>query len=111
MKGQRYYNWLLRGKLVRGIARWVIGLQSGGPGKAVRDKTNTLIWAQVSNGNGDTLTANMVVPEAYTLTAMTALLIAGKVMKGDLKVGYQTPATAYGEGLIMEVEGVERWLV
>lgn len=111
LKGQGAYNWLLKTKLVRGIANRIVRSQSPGPDKATRDKTNTLIWAQVSNAKGATLTANMVVPEAYTLTAMAALLITQKVLNNEYKAGYQTPATAYGAALIMEIEGVKREIV
>ncbi|WP_440135263.1 saccharopine dehydrogenase family protein, partial [Chitinophaga sancti] len=111
LKGQAAYNWLLKTKLVRGIANSIVKMQSPGPDKATRDKTNALIWAQVSNANGDTLTANMVVPEAYTLTALTALLITKKILNKDYKAGYQTPATAYGTELIMEIAGVQREII
>jgi short subunit dehydrogenase-like uncharacterized protein len=53
----------------------------------------------------------MRCPEAYSLTALTVLLIAQKILNGDYKPGYQTPASAYGEDLIMEIEGVEREMV
>lgn len=111
LKGQAAYNWLLKTKLVRGIANSIVKSQSPGPDKATRDKTNALIWAQVSNAKGDTLTANMVVPEAYTLTALVALLITKKVLNKEYKAGYQTPATAYGTELIMEIAGVQREIV
>lgn len=111
LKGQAAYNWLLKTKLVRGIANAIVKSQSPGPDQATRDKTNTLIWAQVTNPKGNTLTAHMVVPEAYTLTALTALLITKKVLNKDFKAGYQTPATAYGTELIMEIEGVERRII
>jgi len=32
-------------------------------------------------------------------------------LKGNLKPGYQTPASAYGEDLIMEVPGVKREII
>jgi len=111
LKGQGAYNWLLKTQLVRGIANAIVKSQSPGPDQVMRDKTNTLIWAQVSNAKGDVLTANMVVPEAYTLTALAALLITKKVLNKEFKSGYQTPATAYGSELIMEIEGVKRELV
>lgn len=111
LKGQGAYNWLLKTQLVRGIANAIVKRQSPGPDQVTRDKTNTLIWAQVSNAKGATLTANMVVPEAYTLTALTALLITKKVLNKDFKAGYQTPATAYGSDLIMEIQGVKREIV
>ena len=53
----------------------------------------------------------MRCPEAYDLTALSVLLIAQKILKGQFKPGYQTPASAYGEDLIMEIPGVERELM
>ena len=111
LKGQGLYNWLLRTKFVREIAKAIINMQPAGPDEKVRDKTNSLIWAQVTNDKGNTLAATMVCPEAYSLTAFTVLLIAGKVLSNEYKAGYQTPATAYGEGLIMEIPGVQRELL
>jgi hypothetical protein len=46
-------------------------------------------------------------PEGYTLTAITSLLIAKKILDGNWKPGYQTPAGCYGEGLILEVPGAK----
>jgi short subunit dehydrogenase-like uncharacterized protein len=40
----------------------------------------------------------------YKLTALTSVLLAQKILQGQFKVGYQTPAMAYGEGLILEIE-------
>jgi len=42
------------------------------------------------------------------LTAHTALLIAKRILNGDLKPGFQTPSMAYGADLILEVPGVVR---
>jgi hypothetical protein len=50
----------------------------------------------------------MSCADGYTLTMQTTLLISKKVLTGNFKTGYQTPGTAYGEDLIMEVPGVKR---
>jgi hypothetical protein len=44
----------------------------------------------------------------YSLTAKTAVLIAEKILVGNFKAGYQTPAMAYGAELIMEIENTKR---
>jgi short subunit dehydrogenase-like uncharacterized protein len=111
LKAQGAYNWLLKTKLVRGIATSIIKMQPSGPNKEKRDKTNTLIWAQVADKNGRQVTAHMVVPEAYTTTAFTALMITKRILQQDYKPGYQTPATAYGSELIMEIDGVTREII
>jgi short subunit dehydrogenase-like uncharacterized protein len=50
----------------------------------------------------------MCCPEAYTLTAYTCIIIIQKILKGQFKPGYQTPAGMYGEDLVLEAPGVER---
>ena len=62
------------------------------------------LWGAVSDGN-QTIEARLQTPNGYTLTAITSVLIAQKIFAGDFKAGFQTPSTAYGEGLIQEVEG------
>jgi molybdate-binding protein len=47
-------------------------------------------------------------PEGYTLTALTSLAAAAKVLSGDARLGFQTPSLAYGAEFILEIEGVER---
>jgi short subunit dehydrogenase-like uncharacterized protein len=51
--------------------------------------------------------AKIRTPEGYTLTAISSLIIAKKVLNGNVKPGYHTPAGCYGEGLVFEVPGVE----
>ncbi len=108
LKAQVAFNWLLRTSLVRSIIKKIITSGSPGPNDTVRDKALSLIWAKVSNAKGKSVTATMQCPEAYSLTAYTILLIAQKIIHGHFKAGYQTPASAYGEDLIMEIPGVSR---
>jgi len=108
LKGQFLFNWLLRTPLVHGIIRKIITSKSPGPGDEKRDKAVSLIWGRVTNPQGQSLTARMRCPEAYSLTAMAVLLIAKKILEGNFKPGYQTPASAYGEDLVMEIPGVHR---
>ncbi|RYF80924.1 MAG: hypothetical protein EOO03_17015, partial [Chitinophagaceae bacterium] len=108
-KGQVLFNWLLRTSFVRGIARWVVNSQSPGPGDAVRDKAVSLIHAEVKDQKGNSEVVNMICPEAYSLTASSMLLVSKKILEGNFKAGYQTPSTAYGEDLVMELQGVKRF--
>jgi len=43
--------------------------------------------------------------ESYQITAIAAVHIAQKVLAGNSKSGYQTPASCYGADLILEMEG------
>ncbi|HSB92239.1 MAG TPA: hypothetical protein VLC28_03940, partial [Flavitalea sp.] len=40
-----------------------------------------------------------------------SVLIAGKVVNGNFKPGFQTPAGCYGNEMVLEIEGVERRLI
>jgi short subunit dehydrogenase-like uncharacterized protein len=66
---------------------------------------------QVTNAAGKTATARMSGPDGYTLTAHSSLLITQKVLQGNFLTGYQTPASAYGEDLVLEVPGVQREII
>ena len=110
LKAQAGFNWLLRTHFIRGLVRTIIKSKSPGPGDAQRDKAVSLIRGIVRNPQGQSVTAFMRCPEAYSLTAYATLLIAQKILNGQFRPGYQTPATAYGENLVMEIEGVERHL-
>jgi len=111
LKFQGLFNWLLRTSLVHRIITKIINSKSPGPNDERRDKAVSLIRAKVTNLQGTTAEATMRCPEAYSLTALTVLLIASKILNGNFKPGYQTPASAYGPDLIMEIPGVERHLV
>jgi short subunit dehydrogenase-like uncharacterized protein len=111
LKGQVLFNWLLRTGAVHQLIRKIINSKSPGPDDQKRDKAVSLIWGKVTNPAGQSLIARMRCPEAYSLTALTVLLIAKKILEGNFKAGYQTPASAYGEDLIMEIPGVHRYAV
>jgi short subunit dehydrogenase-like uncharacterized protein len=66
------------------------------------------VWGKAWNEKGETVQARLSGPEAYTLTAITALLITRKIFEGKWQPGFQTPAGLYGPNLIMEVEGTFR---
>lgn len=110
LKFQGFYNWLLRQSFIRKRIQKEINKRAPGPSDAEREKSKSLVWGQVQAGNGRTAEARLIGPNGYTLTAHTSLLIVQKVLAGDYTTGYQTPASAYGADLILEVPGVERAL-
>ncbi|MBW8684522.1 saccharopine dehydrogenase family protein [Chitinophaga rhizophila] len=111
LKGQSLFNWLLKTPFMRSIIMGILKMQSAGPNQAVRDKATSYIRGKVSNASGQSAEAHMETPEAYSLTAFSVLVIAKKIINGEYKAGYQTPATAYGADLIMEIDGVKRTLL
>ncbi len=106
MKLSRYVGWLLATGPVQDILQKQI--PPGGPSDEERAKGKTLLWGEAVDLNGNRAVSRMTGPEGYTLTALAALNIVGKVLAGDPRPGYQTPAKAYGADLVLEIEGVSR---
>jgi len=108
LKFQGLFNWLLRKKTVRSFIKKQLDKRSAGPDDNMRNNAQSLVWGKVTNATGTSVTARLVCPEAYDVTAYSTLLIAQKILNGNFKAGYQTPASAYGENLVLEIDGVER---
>lgn len=106
LKAQRLFNWLLRKQWVHRLIEKRLKRQPAGPDDAMRNNATSLIQATVTNGHGETLTAQMQCPEAYELTAHSVLQITQKILNNQFKAGYQTPSGAYGEDLVTELPGV-----
>ena len=80
-----------------------------GPSAALRARTRTHVWGEVVDDDGGRATARLHGPEAGLVwTTITALGAARKVREGAAKLGYQTPASAFGEDFVLEGEGVTR---
>jgi short subunit dehydrogenase-like uncharacterized protein len=108
LKIQILFNWLLRTRFIRSIIRKKINKRPAGPSDEQRSKAISLVWGQAANGQQETKTVRMSCPDGYTLTMYSTLLLAQKVLQGNLKPGYQTPASAYGEDLVLELPNVKR---
>lgn len=108
LQAQFLFNWLLRTNFVRNILKKKINKRPAGPSDEQRSKAISLVWGQATNAAGKTATARLSGPEGYTLTAHSALIIVKKVLNGNFTTGYQTPASAYGENLVMEIPGMQR---
>lgn len=111
LKFQPLYNWLLRTSLIRNFVQQKINNRPAGPTDEMREKAISLVWGQAINEKGKTVAARLSGPEGYTLTTITTLLITQKVLRGNFKTGYQTPANVYGEDLVLEVPGVKREII
>jgi short subunit dehydrogenase-like uncharacterized protein len=106
---QRYINWLLKLPAVRGWVKGQISKRPAGPSEKKRLNARSYVWGKVSNAAGKTLEAQLDTLEGYTLTAATTLIIAQKVLNGEVALGFQTPAGAYGADLILEVDSTKRF--
>ncbi len=99
-------SFILKSRIVKNFLSKKLDKKPDGPSDDKREAATMFLWGKVTNGN-QSVEARLTTPNGYTLTAKTSVLIAKKIAKGDFKAGFQTPSTAYGEQLIVEVEGCE----
>jgi short subunit dehydrogenase-like uncharacterized protein len=108
LKLQPLFNWMLRAPLVRNFIKKKIDQRAPGPTDEMRSKAESLVWGQATNSKGKTVTARLSGPDGYTLTTYSALLITQKILQGEFSTGYQTPASAYGADLVLQIPRVKR---
>jgi short subunit dehydrogenase-like uncharacterized protein len=106
LKLSRYLGWLLATKPVQSILQKQI--PAGGPSDEERAAGKTYLWGEATDEAGGVVESRQTGPEGYTLTALTALTIAEKILNGNFCAGFQTPAKCYGADLILKIEGVNR---
>lgn len=108
LKLQWAFNWLLRTNFLRNIIRKKINARPAGPSDEQRQKSSSMVWGEVADAEGNRINAAISCYDGYTLTAHSSLIIVKKILEGNFKPGFQTPAAAYGEELIIEVPGTKK---
>ena len=108
LKLQWAFNWLLKTSFIRNYAAKKLKQKPAGPSPEKRAKSSSLVWGRVTNELGKSMEGSMTLADGYTLTAHSSLIIAQKILAGNVKNGYQTPAAVYGEDLVLEVPGSKR---
>ncbi len=66
------------------------------------------IWGRVSTPDGREAAATIHGPEPYEFTAQTARLLLRHILAGQAIPGFQTPASAYGADLVLELDDIRR---
>jgi short subunit dehydrogenase-like uncharacterized protein len=103
-----YLNWLLRMRWVKNFMLKQIDKKPAGPSEEKRESGRSFLWGKVWDTSGKECVSRLETLSGYSLSAKTAVLIAEKILAGNVKAGYQTPAMAYGAELIMEIETTKR---
>jgi short subunit dehydrogenase-like uncharacterized protein len=110
MEMSSYFSFVLKNDFVKGMIKNKIKAGEKGPNEEKRNSNYSYLWGKVTDGQ-TTIEARLITPEGYKLTSIAALLITEKVLNEDFKIGYQTPSSAYGKNLILEVEGTEMTVI
>ncbi len=99
---------LLGTRPVQNMMKKRIEAAPAGPDDEARGTAHNELWGEARAADGRTAVSRLRTPEGYTLTARMALDIARKICDGRHTPGFQTPSTAYGKDLILELPGTER---
>lgn len=99
---------LLATRPVRRLLRTWVRRQVRGPDTDARRTGFSRFYGEVRRGDGTVAAARLHAPEAYTLTAHTAVACAERTLAGDVRPGYATPAMAYGPEFVLSIGGVRR---
>jgi short subunit dehydrogenase-like uncharacterized protein len=104
----RHLSWLFRMPAVKRALVARVRRGQPGPSPSQRHRGESVLWAEASEPGGRRAVARLRAPEGYTLTALTAVAIARRVLEGQAPVGFQTPSLAYGPDFILSIRGVAR---
>ncbi len=106
-KISNYLGWLIRMRWLKNIILNRLD-KTTGPPDDVREQSHSYVWGKVWDASGKEVIARLETLGGYTLTAKAATLIAEKILAGNFKPGFTTAGSAYGAGLVGEVEG-SKW--
>ena len=108
VKMSRWLGWLLASGPVQRMMLGKIKSGAAGPTDEQRARGQSLLWGEATNARGQRVESRLRCPEAYALTAMTAVECARRVLAGDVPAGFQTPSRAFGPDFITKFDGVTR---
>lgn len=104
----RHFEWLLKTKWVRNLLLSIVDRKIKGPRPETLKAGRSLLWGRVKDASGIIAAARIETLSGYKLTSMTSVLIAESILKGHFKRGFQTPASAYGPDLILQIKNTRR---
>jgi short subunit dehydrogenase-like uncharacterized protein len=79
-----------------------------GPTDAERAAGFGLLLGEAVNAKGDKVVSRLRTPEGYTLTSVTTLEAARRILGGNAEPGFQTPSRCFGPDFILSFEGCSR---
>ena len=108
MIASRYVGALLHTSFVRGLLLRAVRSRPPGPDADARAFGVSHLWGEAVDPEARRVTTRLTCPEAYTLTALSAVAAMEKVSSGGARPGFQTPSRVFGADFVMQIEGVDR---
>ena len=105
---------LLAWRPVKRLLQKAVVRRVAGPPPEVRETARVYLWGEARNAAGERVTATLETPEAYRLTAESAVECVLRVLAGAVPAGSWTPGRAFGPHFVAELPGVvegelKRW--
>ena len=90
----------------RALGRWIDRLPEG-PSEHERLTTRARVVAEAEGAHG-VARARLETPSGYETTRLAGVEAASRVLAGEAKPGFQTPASAFGADFVLALPGVKR---
>ena len=74
-----------------------------GPTAEERGAGRNGLAAEVVGENGELFRAAVDAPSGYTLTPLSVVAVANRILNNDFKIGYQSPGSAYGISILSDI--------
>ncbi|HET9487963.1 MAG TPA: saccharopine dehydrogenase NADP-binding domain-containing protein, partial [Chryseosolibacter sp.] len=100
----RFFDWATPKLWLKKMLLQLVDKHIAGPSMETVNLSRSFLWGKVVDASGNSEAATLETLNGYKLTSKTSVLIAEKILNGDFRTGYQTPGTAYGPDLILEIE-------
>jgi len=92
--------------LIKRLLQRVVEFRVTGPDERTRQTAKVYLWGEAQNQQGESVSATLETPEAYALTAVSAVAAAERVASGLVPPGSWTPARAFGPSFVADLPGV-----
>lgn len=90
---------------VQRLLKYLVDRRIRGPSAEMRNSRDVLVWGEVRDADGRTVTAHMTTPNGYTLTALAPVAIVEHLLRYDVAAGSTTPARLMGAGFASSLPG------
>ncbi|MCC5638569.1 saccharopine dehydrogenase NADP-binding domain-containing protein [Nostoc sp. CHAB 5844] len=109
MESSQYLGWLFSSSPFQNTLANLIKKLPPGPSEEERAKGKVGVIGIAEDKSGRQVKVKLIGPEAYDFTALAAVIVLQHIITGEVKPGFQTPASVYGADLVLDIPGVKRF--
>jgi short subunit dehydrogenase-like uncharacterized protein len=108
LRAMRLIGPLLYNRPVKSLLKALVNLFLKPPNEEQRRRASSVFVGEMIGQKGERAVSKLITPEGYTCTALTTVEIMKRILRNEVKTGFQTPSLAYGSNFIMQFDGVRR---